>query len=535
MKKLPIGIQNIQKILSKNYLYVDKTQFAYMLIEGGAPYYFLSRPRRFGKSLFLSTLEAIFKGHRELFKGCAIYQTDYDWQPHPVVMLDFYTLDTRSVVALEESIKRHLRDIAHSQGITITTPTAAEGLQSLIKALFYKHDHTPVVVLVDEYDKPIVGNLEKPKVVEKMRCLLSDFFGILKSLDAYLRFTFITGVSKFAKVALFSGPNNLQDISMHSRYAAVTGYTEQELTHFFAEYIQIIAQERSAPEEEVLAEIRHWYNGYRFCDKEVYVYNPFSTLNFLDERKPKGYWYASGTPAFLIRQLSQYPKSVVPLAGTTANESELMNVSNVNPVSLKALMFQTGYLTIKAYHRQADQYTLAFPNREVQEAFISSLVSYFPPHEASAEEECYGALVHFQPTYLFDKVKAQIAAFPSLFFSRAQERTYHMVLLGIIKGMGLPVAAEVMTNRGRIDLLLDMPEVTYILEIKLDKSPEEALQQIHEQGYYEPYLNQGKKVGLLGVNFSSKVRNVADWGGVLLDQEGQEIGCLCPEQEADVQ
>ncbi|MEO1219007.1 MAG: AAA family ATPase [Bacteroidota bacterium] len=535
MKKLPIGIQNIQKILSNDYLYVDKTQFAYALIQGGAPYYFLSRPRRFGKSLFLSTLEAIFKGDRALFKDCAICQTDYDWQAYPVVVFDFYTLDTRGVVAFEESIKRCLQDIARSQGITITTPTAAEGLQSLIKALFYKHDHTPVVVLIDEYDKPIVSNLENLEEAKKMRELLSDFFGMLKSLDAYLRFTFTTGVSKFAKVSLFSGPNNLKDISMHSQYVTIMGYTEQELKHFFAEHIQAIAQERGVTKEEVFTEVRHWYNGYRFSHDDVYVYNPFSTLNFLDEKNPQSYWYTSGTPSFLIDQLTQYPETLVPLAGITATKSELMDASSVNQIDLKALMFQTGYLTIKGYHALVKQYTLAFPNREVQEAFIDSLVRHFAPHNMPIADACYEALVQHQPAFFFDQIKADIAAFPYSLFSRAQERTYHMVLLGIIKGMGLPVAAEVMTNRGRIDLLLDMLEVTYILELKLNKSPEEALQQIHEQGYYEPYLNQGKKVGLLGVNFSSKMRNVADWRGVLLDQEGQEIGCLCPEQEEDVQ
>ena len=526
MKKLPIGIQNIREVLEEGYSYVDKTDFALQLICRGK-HYFLARPRRFGKSLFLSTLESIFKGNKELFKDCAICRSDYGWASYPVVMLDFYTLDTRDVPAFEESAKRYLQEIAHAQGVTITTPTAAEALRSLIQAVFYKHDCTPVVVLVDEYDKPIVSNLEKPSIVETMRGVLSDLFGMLKSLDTYLRFTFVTGVSQFAKVSLFSGPNNLQDISMHPRYAALTGYTEQELTNCFGEYIGAIAQERDLLPEAVLTTIRHWYNGYRFSDEETYVYNPFSTLHFLDERKAKSYWYASGTPAFLIQQLAQHPSQVFPLAGTRAKESELMNISHPSPINLKALMFQTGYLTIQAYHEQTDQYTLAFPNREVQEAFFDSLVASFSPREAVAEEACYEALARFQPTYFFEQVKAKIAAFPSLFFSRAQERTYHMLLLAIMKGLGLPVAAEVMTTLGRIDLLLDMPEVTYVLELKLDKSSSEALQQIHEKGYYAPYLRQGKSVGLIGVSFSSQVRNVGDWLGVVLDQTGKEIGAMC--------
>ncbi|MEO1300995.1 MAG: AAA family ATPase [Bacteroidota bacterium] len=528
MSPLPIGIQSIHKILQQGYLYVDKTQFAYNLIHSGTPHYFLSRPRRFGKSLFLSTLAAILQGEKDLFAGCAIAQSNYDWKRYPTILLDFYALDTRNAMAFEASAKRHLKSRAQRQGVTIETPTAAEGLESLVLQTFYKNNQTPVVVLIDEYDKPIIHNLCKPEEVEPLRELLSDFFGILKSLDHYLKFTFITGVSKFSKVSLFSGPNNLKDITMHPRYAAITGYTEQELTQVFDEYIQDIAQNRGMTKGEVLTEIKRWYNGYRFSEEEIYVYNPFSTLNFMDERQPQSYWYSSGTPSFLIKQLQKHPETLVPLTGATARKSELTDISGLETLDLKALMFQTGYLTITGYHERAQQYTLSFPNQEVQEAFMDSLVSHFAPHNTRIRNACYEALVQCEPTAFFAQVQTDIAAFPNLFFSRAQESTYHMVLLGLMRGMGLTVTAEVLTHLGRLDLVVDMPHIIYILELKLDKSPQEALDQMQQKHYCQPYLRQDKQVGLLGVQFSSQVRNLTGWLGMLLDAEGNLIRYLQP-------
>ena len=528
MPPLPIGIQSIHKILQQGYVYVDKTQFAYNLIHSGAPHYFLSRPRRFGKSLFLSTLKPIFEGQKDLFKNCAIAQTDYDWAPYPTILLDFYTLDTRSAVAFEASAQRHLSNIAQRQGVTIASPTAAEALESLIVQIFHKYNQTPVVVLIDEYDKPIVHNLHKPEEIEPFQALLSDFFGMLKSLDNYLKFSFITGVGKFSKVSLFSGPNNLKDIIMHPRYAAITGYTEGELAQVFEKYIQSIAKERGMTHEEVLTEIKHWYNGYRFSEETIYVYNPFSTLNFMDEKRPQSYWYGSGTPSFLIHQLKKHPETLVPLIGTTARKSELTDISGLETLDLKALMFQTGYLTITGYHERAQQYMLSFPNQEVQEAFTDSLVNQFASHNTLVRNACYEALVQCEPSAFFAQVQADITAFPSLFFSRAQESTYHMVLLGLMRGMGLTVTAEVLTHLGRLDLVVDMPHIIYILELKLDKSPQEALDQMQQKRYCQAYLRQDKQVGLLGVQFSSRVRNLTDWLGMLLDAEGKLIRYLGP-------
>ncbi|MEL7063906.1 MAG: AAA family ATPase, partial [Bacteroidota bacterium] len=279
MKKLPIGIQSIRHILTEGYVYVDKTQFALELIEN-RKHCFFSRPRRFGKSLFLSTLKEIFGGNKELFKGYHIYDSDYDWQPHPVLHLDFYRIPSHDPITFQESLKRKLQGLAKAHQLSIETPTPEEGLEALVTSLSTNH---PVVVLVDEYDSPIIKNLNNLKVAEQNRELLQNFFGTLKSQEEHIRFTFVTGISKFSQVSLFSGANHLKDITMIPQYAGMMGYTEEELRQYFDEHLQAIVQERSAQgqpvtKQDVLAEIKAWYNGYRFSKGDTCVYNPFSTL-----------------------------------------------------------------------------------------------------------------------------------------------------------------------------------------------------------------------------------------------------------------
>ncbi|MEL6607246.1 MAG: AAA family ATPase, partial [Bacteroidota bacterium] len=347
MKDLPLDIQSIETILKDGrYVYVDKTAFAHQLITGGVSNFFLSRPRRFGKSLFVSTLEEIFKGNKELFKDCAIYQTDYDWQPYPVAMINLYEIDTRSAYALEESIKRYLQTVANHWEVKIETPTAAEGLKSLILALYQKYQQQPVV-LIDEYDRPILRNIQDQAEIGQVRGILEDFFGMLKSMSRHLRFTFVTGTSKFSKVSLFTVANILKDITMNPKYAAIMGYTEEELKTYFAEHIQLVAQHRGCTKEEILTEVKEWYNGYRFSKAETYVYNPFSTLNYMDEQEPQSYWYTTSTPTFLIKEIQKRPATAMSLAPVSASENQLTDARTIEDIELSTLMFQTGYLTIQ--------------------------------------------------------------------------------------------------------------------------------------------------------------------------------------------
>ena len=533
MKNLPIGIQNIQEIITDGYIYVDKTQFALELIKKGK-HYFLSRPRRFGKSVFVSTLAEIFKGNKALFEGCHIAASNYDWKPYPVLILNFGRITNETTEDLKASLQRAIAKLAKSYEVAIDIPSAQEGLENLVEEL---STNGRVVVLIDEYDKPLIDHLHNQEVAEGNRRLLQDFFGVLKNLDEYIEFTFITGISKFSKVSLFSGANHLNDISMSAQYAAMMGYTQEELTEYFGQHIQAITQERNAQdqstnEEEVLAEIKDWYNGYRFSKAERYVYNPFSTLKYLAEKEADSYWFATGTPFFLTKQIKKYSKDLIPLSGTQAKDDELMGSGNIEKINLKALMFQSGYLTIESYNKKTRYYQLVFPNKEVREAFIHSLIEHFAELNEKFSAQMRTLLEEDNLTVFFEKIKRRFAKFPYQTFSKAQENTYHGLLFSILNSIDLEVSAEVANNSGRLDLLIQMPKTTYVIELKLDSSPEEGLNQIISKGYDKPYLGQGKSIARIGLNFSSNKRNIDTWQGELLDEHGALIRKLAPEAKS---
>ncbi|MBF5059410.1 AAA family ATPase [Candidatus Neptunochlamydia vexilliferae] len=382
MKKLPIGIQSIGKILSGgDYVYIDKTPFVKKLLDEGSPYYFISRPRRFGKSLFLNTLEEVFKGNKKLFKGCKIYESDYDWQKHPVVYLDFSKVANDSPGQLRNALKIRLGIIAKEHDISIITDDIQVAIDTLVVGLSKKYK-SKVVILIDEYDKPIIDHLENLEYAKKNRDILKSFFGTLKALDKELRFIFVTGISKFSQVSLFSALNNLNDITMEPEYAGMMGYTDEELKSAFQSHIQAITRFRNQKgyvfsEEEIIKEVQCWYNGYRFSEEELSVYNPFSTLKFMQRKKAKTYWYSTGTPSFLIQEVKKHPQAVTSLRGKAVLRTTLSDISNLDRIDLSALMFQTGYLTIKGYNPEEDSYTLDFPNKEVEQAFFNSLLEEF--------------------------------------------------------------------------------------------------------------------------------------------------------------
>ena len=534
MKKLPIGIQSVREILEEDQVYIDKTGYAFNLIENGK-HYFMSRPRRFGKSLFVNTLEEIFKGSKELFKDLKIHKTDYDWQKYFVLHFDFARLESRNPLEFENALKRKLQSMGLSFDISIDAPTIQEGLEALIIGL---SEDNKVVVLVDEYDSAIINNLKNSKIAEENRDLLKAFFGTLKSLDRYLKFTFVTGVSKFSQVSLFSGPNNLKDITMDPRYAGMMGYTEEELKETFPEHIQSIVETKKkqgslATESSVLDEIRNWYNGYRFSRAETCVYNPFSTLNYLDEQEAKTYWYSSGTPSFLIDELKKHSESMVSLDGTTATEEGLMDISRLDQIDLTALMYQTGYFTIKGYNSISKRYQLGLPNEEVRSAFINSLVQNFASiTNLRSSRESVKALEEHQPALLFKYIEIGFSSFAYQVFVDAKERTYQAMLLSMLYGMGFDPLSEKTTNTGRIDVVLEVPKTTYILELKLDDNADKALQQIYEKQYFKPYTYKGKQIVIIGASFCSELRNIADWKGELLSESGEKVKDILPQKES---
>ena len=529
MKGLPIGLQTIEKILTGDYVYVDKTSYAKQLIDGSG-HYFLSRPRRFGKSLFLSTLKAIFQGKKDLFKDYAIYRSDYDWKSYPVVAMDFFKLANRDPRELEGSLKRSLQRVAAAHGFSIDALTVQEGLEDLVVQLYHKHDQRRVVILVDEYDKPIIDNLTNPEVAIANRRLLRDFFGMFKSLDEYVRFTFITGISRFSKVSLFSGANHLKDITMDVRYAATMGYTEDELRSAFAEHIQAILQERKAQgqnitTEDILAEVKQWYNGYRFSKSATHVYNPFSTLNFMESGEVTSYWYSTGTPLFFVEQIRKYPKDVIPLGGISVLHRKLLDNSHVDHMDLAPLMFQTGYLTIQDHNPEENSYRLDFPNQEVRESFFDSLLDELtdinPLSVTRAAEQLRQDLASLDLAAFFRAINIHFAKVPYHAYKDAREGFYQAIFFILLERSGIHTRSEEPTSKGRIDLVVQMADTTFILELKVDQSAEVALSQAEAKQYKERYLQDSKQIVVIGISFSTQSRDIADWQGKVYDQDGK--------------
>jgi hypothetical protein len=525
MKKLPIGIQSIQKILSHHeYVYIDKTGFVKQLIDEGTPHYFLSRPRRFGKSLFLNTLEEVFSGNKTLFKGCQIYESNYSWKKYPVIHLDFSKIANRTPEQLEKAMKTQLEIIAQKNKVSIITNDVEVALDTLITKIAEKTNNK-VVVLIDEYDKPIIDRLDTLEIAQTNKDILKGFFGALKSLDDYLKFTFITGISKFSHVSLFSGLNNLNDITMDPKYAGIMGYTEEEVKQCFAEHMESIANERKKDSiAAILEEVKRWYNGYRFSKNPLCVYNPFSTLNFMNKKELGGYWYRTGTPSFLIEELKKHPKSMISLDGAIAREDELTDISSLEEIDLKALMYQTGYFTIQDYNQISNRYHLGLPNEEVRTAFMNSLVKNFTKNiDVRSSEKFLKALENYQLDVLFEEIKIGFSSFAYQVFAGAKERTYQAMILSMLYGMGFEPLSERSTNRGRIDVVLEMPKSTYIIELKLDSNSETALEQIRKKEYFKPYTYKGKEIAIIGANFSSEKRNISEWKGELLSETGELI------------
>jgi len=521
VKKLPIGIQTIEEIINEGYTYVDKTSLIFSLITEGK-YYFLSRPRRFGKSLLISTLKAIFSGKKELFKNYYIYSADYLWEKHPIIHLDFTRILTKSPQELKDSLQRALDEIAKSYDKSIEFPSLQEGFGSLIKQL---SEEGKVVVLVDEYDKPIIDNLHRLEIAEANREVLKNFYGIIKSLDAQLKLVFITGVSKFSKVTLFSGFNNLDDISISSTYATLLGYTEEEINYFFINYIEKIVKKQNTTHSEIIKEMREWYNGYHFSSENSTVYNPFSTLKFLKEGKLENYWFQTGTPSFLVEQVKKFSQSVAQLSGAVASASELLDIHNINKINLKSLMWQTGYLTIQKYDPKTTLYHLDFPNREVRRSFFESLLREFAELESStasllASKSRKNLEIHNLLSF-FEMMNMFFANIPYNLFNEGDEGFYHAIFISLLEAMGIKVHAEQKTNIGRIDLVVELENIIYIFEFKLDKGANVALEQIEEKKYKEKYSNRGKEISLVGVNFSSKTRNISEWKAVVYFSNGE--------------
>ncbi len=512
MKTLPIGIQTFRKLINEHHVYVDKTREISELIRSGT-YFFISRPRRFGKSLLVSTLYEIFSGNQELFQGLYIYDK-IEWKPHPVIHVDLSLIPRDTDKRLQSGLFDFVENLAAYHQIKLKAEDYDSAFQELIVKLEEKYQEK-VVVLIDEYDKPILDRIENLEGAHKNREVLKNFYGVLKGSDQYLRFVFITGVSKFARVSIFSGLNNLDDITIDSRFATIVGLTQEEVENAFPDYLAEFQQHAGYSREELLELIRFWYNGYSW-DGLTRLYNPFSLLNLFAKMEFGNYWFATGTPTFLMKTFREQQIDI-----STLEQQRLglpaFDTYDIAHLEMTALLFQTGYLTIKGFKKArygAKSYILSYPNFEVQESLLTYLLADFSgepaPKVQPLHEEMYTYLEEEKLDAFIQLMQSLISGIPYPLHIK-EEAYYHSLFYMILKLLGADVDAEVLTDKGRVDGVLEYDDLIYIIECKYGESgrkmetlTKNALKQIHDKKYYEPFLNSGKKILLLGIGFVDK-------------------------------
>jgi len=511
MKKLPIGIQDFEVLRKDGYLYVDKTKDLYKLINYGK-YLFLARPRRFGKSLMLSTLREIFLGNKHLFEGLWI-ANKITWIPYAVIYLDFTTLNYQQQ-PLETELSNYLKRIAGQYGLKLTSETAKNRFGEILEGLYDKGQK--VVLLVDEYDAPITDAIENQSLALERIDILTSFFRLIKSMDKYFHFVLLTGISKYGKSSFFSTLNNLEDISLVNDFSTTFGYTPTEISRNFKNYIKDTAKVRKISQKSLLASIRYWYNGYSWNGRQT-VYNPFSILLFFKQKSFRNFWYETGTPTFLIKKIKAAQLPTAQLESLRAGDT-VINQSDIQNIDVLSLLFQSGYLTIKQTYDSAVtgiSYDLGFPNNEVRLSLNQFLLSEYLNKNASLAyvtviDQINQAIALKKWDLFFDTLKSVFASIAYQNF-RTEEDYFYSILHIILTLTGLLTIPEKTANIGRADNVLIDPTAIYIFEYKVNESAKTAIQQIHDKKYAESLLLQKKPIYLIGINFSKEARNIDDW------------------------
>ncbi|MBQ9653742.1 MAG: AAA family ATPase [Bacteroidales bacterium] len=508
----PIGIQDFVKIRKDGYVYVDKTDLVYKMVRQGG-YYFLSRPRRFGKSLLVSTLEAYFSGRKELFDGLAIAELEKEWNQYPVLRLDFSGANYNSEQVLESKLNSFLTFYEEIYASVSSEPVASVRFDALIQAAYAKTGK-PVVVLIDEYDKPIVDNLGDDALADTFRKQLQGFYSVMKAKDAYIKFGFLTGVTKIGKLSIFSGLNNLKDISMDARYTDICGISEQGLKKYFDESVKELAKANGISVEKCYEQLAGMYDGYHFCEDSDGMYNPFSVLNTFDFLKFKEYWVETGTPSFLVKVMKQTDYDVTRLSSEEADSTLLTSIDAVffNPIPL---LYQSGYLTIKGYDKTTGIYTLGFPNLEVKHGFLSFLLDAYTTAKGSGNlliRKMNNDLLIGKPEDFMKRMEAFFARQNYQIQGDAEKDfQYAMSIILQLLGENLIVHTEDATSEGRMDILVEAPGFIYIIEIKINDTPEAALQQIEGNGYARKFADDKRRIFKIGVRFSTETRCFNSW------------------------
>ena len=509
-KIYPIGIQNFEKIRKDGYFYIDKTALIYRMVKTGS-YYFLSRPRRFGKSLLVSTLEAYFLGKKELFTGLAMEKLEKDWIEYPILHLDLNIEKYDTPESLNNILEKSLAKWEELYGANPSERSLSLRLAGIIERA-YQQTGQRVVILVDEYDKPMLQAIGNEALQREYRNMLKPFYGVLKTLDGCIKFALLTGVTKFGKISVFSDLNNLNDISMYEPFVSICGMTEREIHENLKEELHELAAAQKMTYEQAAAELKECYDGYHFVENTEGIYNPFSVLNTFYKMKFGSYWFETGTPTYLVELLQRNHYDLERMAHVQTDADVLNSIyGDEDPIPV---IFQSGYLTIKGYDKEFGLYRLGFPNREVEEGFIKFLVPFYTRfNKVEAPFEIQKFVMELRAGDIdafFKRLRSFFADTPYELVSDL-ELHYQNVLFIIYKLLGFYVNAERHTSDGRIDLVLQTDRFIYVMEFKLDGTAEEAMAQINEKGYAQPFEKDSRQLFKIGVNFSNKTRNIEKW------------------------
>ena len=510
-KIYPIGIQNFEKLRKEGYFYIDKTALIYKMVKTGS-YYFLSRPRRFGKSLLVSTLEAYFQGKRELFEGLAIAGLEKDWTVRPVLHIDLNISKYETAEDLSDMLNDFLTNWEAVYGSAPSETSLALRFKGVIKRA-YEQMGQRVAILVDEYDKPMLQAIGNEELQRVYRSILKPFYGVLKTMDGCIKFALLTGVTKFGKVSVFSDLNNLKDISMDERFVDICGITEKEIHDNLEAELHQLAEKQKMSYEQVCAELKECYDGYLFMENTIGIYNPFSLLNTFDKMKFGSYWFETGTPTYLVNLLKKHHYDLERMAHEETDEQVLNSIDSesTNPIPV---IYQSGYLTIKGYDEEFGMYRLGFPNREVEEGFVRFLLPYYAnvnKVESPFEIQKFVREVESGDYDSFFRRLQSFFADTGYEVIREQELHYENVLFIVFKLVGFYTKVEYHTSEGRIDLVLQTDKFIYVMEFKLNGTAEEALNQINDKHYALPFEADNRKLFKVGVNFSSQTRNIEKW------------------------
>ena len=514
-RKLPIGIQDFEKLRAKGYVYVDKTEYVYQLASTDLPY-FLGRPRRFGKSLLLSTLKAYFLGKKELFNGLAIAELEKDWIEYPVFHIDMNVGIITDDASLKGRLDVVLTDFENKWGRTVNSDDPATRFEKVIQQA-YNQTGKKVAVLIDEYDKPLLNTIDDITVNDKIRETLKGFYGVLKSADANLRFVFFTGVTKFSQVSVFSDLNQPRDISMSEQFSGICGISETELIRDFEPELQALAAKRGITRDEAFAKIKKLYDGYHFAKECEDMYNPFSVLNTFADKDFAYYWFKTGTPTFLVNMLKNGQMDIRQIDDNISISAISITDYRIEDNDPVPVLYQAGYLTIKSYDAMFDAYELGYPNEEVKYGFLRELLPAYLPAERHLLNDFFAGkftkyLMEGDVEKFMTAIRAFFASIP-YDLSYKTERHYQLVFYLIFTLMGQFIRTEIKSARGRADAVVKTANTIYVFEFKLEKNAtaEKALEQIDNKGYLIPYTADGRKLVKVGAEFSVEERTLSRW------------------------